>query len=220
MEAGRKPSGHTCTVCCPDCIAGTCPKHCGATKRSSHLCANPKGKGTDHLGIGTCSSHLGSTRNHVKRANDEKAHRAVVTFGLPREIDPHGALLEELHRTAGHVAWLSSFIAEMDEDELKQRDMTGKFEKPAIWVELYQAERAHYAKVAKAAIDAGIEERRVKMAEGQGELLGQVIRNVLADVFGLLATAGIAADLLRRVQRDEVPPAVRRRLLEIAEVSG
>jgi len=35
-----------------------------------------------------------------------EAAKAVATFGLPREVDPRDALLEEVHRTAGAVAWL------------------------------------------------------------------------------------------------------------------
>lgn len=175
------------------------------------------------VGGTVCYKH-GAAAPQVKAAakrNQEAAiaTRAVATFGLPRDIDPHSALLEEVHRTAGHVAWLSLVLADVEPNQLKQLDMTGRFEKPSVWLEIYQAERAHYARVAKAAIDAGIEERRVKMAEAQGEQLGQVIRNVLADVFNLLVTAGLAADLLRQVHREQVPSIVRRRLLEMAEAS-
>lgn len=153
-----------------------------------------------------------------RRVEAEKAAKAVATFGLPREIDPQSALLEEVHRTAGHVAWLSTLIGELDQGELKQLDMSEKFEKPSVWVELYQVERVHYARVAKMAIDAGIEERRVKLAEAHGEQLGAVIRNVLADVFALLGAAGVAAEIIRRVQRDQTPQVVRTRLLEMAEL--
>lgn len=34
------------------------------------------------------------------------ASAAVAEFGLPLEVAPHEALLQELHRTAGRVAWL------------------------------------------------------------------------------------------------------------------
>lgn len=50
------------------------------------------------------------------------------------------------------------------------------------WLKLYQAERAHLVNVCKAAIAAGIEERKVKLAEQQGSLLADVIRRILADL--------------------------------------
>lgn len=155
-----------------------------------------------------------------RRQQGENAERAVQTFGLPIEIDPQTALLQELHRSAGIVAWLNNLIADLHESEVKQLDMSGKFEKPSVWVELYERERKHFAAVAKSAIDAGIEERRVALAESQGELIGQAIRNILGDVFGLLIAAGLAADVVRRVQREEVGSVVRKRLMEIAESTG
>jgi hypothetical protein len=38
------------------------------------------------------------------------------------------------------------------------------------------------AKHAKLALDAGVEERKVRIAEQQGELIAQVIRSILGDV--------------------------------------
>lgn len=53
---------------------------------------------------------------------------------------------------------------------------------PNIWLKLYQQERAHLAKVCSEAIRAGIEERRVKLAESQGALVAHAIRAILADL--------------------------------------
>lgn len=86
--------------------AATGRERCGAKGRSGKACGLPAGHGTDHVGVGRCSRHGGATKTHVVAARREQAVRAVATYGLPREIDPHAALLEELHRTAGHVAWL------------------------------------------------------------------------------------------------------------------
>lgn len=198
-----------------------CPRHCGGKKRQGEgLCQLAKGKGTSHPGIGSCSLHGGSTRNHVTGANGKKAEALVVTFGLPREIDPQTALLEEVHRTAGHVAYLGQVVAELRQDQLKQLDMSERFEKPAVWVEMYERERAHLVKVAAACIGAGIAERQVRLAEEQGRQLAGVLRDVLADVFGLLTAAGLSIEVLVRVQRDEVPGVVRRRLSEVLAEAG
>jgi hypothetical protein len=51
-----------------------------------------------------------------------------------------------------------------------------------LWVKLYQEERDRLVRVAKAAIDAGVEERQVRLAEGQAQQLAQVIRAILTDL--------------------------------------
>jgi hypothetical protein len=207
---------------------------CGA-KTDHGPCGLPAGWGTNHVGSGACKLHGGNMRNHVIAANRRKATNAVATFGLPREIDPQTALLEEVHRTAGHVAYLQSKIAGFEtDDELKQLDMSERFEKPAVWVEMYEGERRHLVRVAKACIDAGIAERAVRLAEDQGRQLANVLRDVVADLFVLIAkvllallAAHIEASVLEavqremvRIQREEVPAVIRARLTEVVEASG
>lgn len=169
-------------------------RYCGANKRQGEgTCKRPTGWGTDHPGTGRCKLHGGSTPDHKNAAKLEIARRAVATYGLPREVTPDVALLEEVHRTAGHVAWLAEIVAEIEHEDL----VWGKTEEaeknatefggvdttykavPNIWLVLYQQERKHLATVAKAAIDAGIAERQVRIAEQQGQMLAKVINRVL-----------------------------------------
>jgi hypothetical protein len=180
-------------------------QRCGAKTRSGAPCAKTAGWGTSHNGFGNCKLHGGASPNGEKHGKRLEAEQAVVTYGLPREVDPHSALLEELHRTAGHVAWLGQLVGDLNQRDLKQYQLAesgGVIERPAIWVELYHRERAHFAKVAKTCVDVGIEERRVKLAEQQGELLAQVIRGVLTDL-------GVA-------DHPEAPAVVRRHLTLVA----
>lgn len=44
--------------------------------------------------------------------------KAVRTLGLPNDIDRGKALLDEIHWTAGHVAWLREKVHELEDDEL------------------------------------------------------------------------------------------------------
>jgi hypothetical protein len=180
-------------------------KVCGASTPDGP-CGHWKGWGTPHPGIGHCRKHGGNTPNQIKAAEREQVEVRMRTYGGPIDIDPLTALLEELHRTAGHVAWLGTVVANLlhdgdgyeesisDEGKrvlrprsgLKQLDSSGKFEKPSIWVELYQQERKHLAQVSKMAIDSGIEERMVKAAEKQADffielLLGILMRIGLSD---------------------------------------
>lgn len=75
---------------------------------------------------------------------------------------------------------------------------------PNIWLRLYQSERAHLLKVCSAAISAGIEERKVRMAEQHGALVAQVIRAILNDL------------QLTAEQQDRVPEVVPRHLRALA----
>jgi hypothetical protein len=146
------------------------------------------------------------------------AKQAVAVYGLPRDVDPHVALLEELHRTAGHVDWLSRRIAAFERaDELKQLAAGAggaTWERPAVWVELYQAERRHLAAVAKVCIEVGVEERRVSLAERQGALVAEAIRGILTDL-GVVDRPDAAAVVRRHltlvVSGEQPPPDLEQR---------
>ena len=198
-------------------------KVCGA-KTKHGPCQQWKGAGTDHLGTGACKNHGGATRNHSVKAETEQAIERMRTYGSPIDVEPHDALLEEVRRTAGHVAWLSGVVTELlhegdgysesiNEDGkrvlrsrsgLKQMDTSGKFEKPSVWVEMYLEERRMLAPVCKMALDAGVAERQVRVAEAQGELLAGVIKAILGDLG------------LDKEQQTDAPAIVRRHLLALA----
>lgn len=146
-----------------------------------------------HPGSTVCVKHGAAAPAVRAAAARRRAERAAVlaveTFGLPVEVDPHTALLEELHRTAGAVAWLGAVVSDLDRDAIvwgKTRDKEGgedagrTFEaKPNAWVALWQSERKHLIDVSRECIRAGIEERRVQLAEAAGQELASVLRRVL-----------------------------------------
>jgi len=186
---------------------------CNAKKRQGEgHCKKPAGWGTDHVGAGLCKLHGGSTKRHTKHAQKILAERALATYGLPIETGPVEALLQEVHRTAGHVAWLAERVQMLKEKELvwnKTRaiDKTAT-EHPGIdttesavqnaWLQLYKDERKHLVDVTKAAIAAGIEERRVKLAETQGQMLASVIRAILDDLNLTEAQRGMVHEVVPR----------------------
>jgi hypothetical protein len=177
----------------------TAPGHdkpkCGAKKRQGEgCCRRPAGWGTDHPGTGKCKLHGGATRSSRVAAIEEQARQAVITYGLPRDIAPTDALLEEVRYSAGHVAWLREQVAVLEARSLVW-GVTEEAEKNAtefagtdttrsaamnMWLDLYHKERRYLLDVTKAVIAAGVEERRVKLAEAQGSLLNDVIRRILA----------------------------------------
>ena len=167
---------------------------CGGTNRKGAPCGNSAGYKTDHAGAGNCHFHGGSSPNGKKHATEQAALKAVETYGLPRDISPTDALLEEVRYSAGHVAWLRAKVAELEaadlvwgkteETEKNASEFTGTdttyAATPNIWLELYFRERKHLLDLTKTAISVGIEERRVRLAEAQGSLMNDVIRRILA----------------------------------------
>jgi hypothetical protein len=151
-----------------------------------------------------CGFHGGKTPQALKVAKnriiEEKARRLVDTYGLKVETTATEALLEEVQWTAGHVAWLRQRVQEIETDASagdsesplvwgKTRRKTGGEDwgeteeaAPSIWLKLYQQERTHLVKVCTEAIRAGIEERRVRLAEQQGSLVAQAIKAILDDL--------------------------------------
>ncbi len=161
-------------------------------------CVKPRsrGRGECHgpavTGSDRCRMHLGKPAASVIAG--EMARRAVITYGLPRDISPADALLEEVRYTAGHVAWLREKVRELEDADLvwgvtEESDQqatefpgvnTTRAAKPNVWLELYFRERRHLVDVTRAAIAAGVEERRVKLAEAQGAILNGVLRRIFA----------------------------------------
>lgn len=153
-------------------------------RRKGAYCKQPLGHGTDHPGVGCCKLHGGSTPGGVASARRKQALAAAELYGLPRKVDPHEALIEELHRTAGTVSWLTMMIQELDKaDDLHGPVGGGEWSHPRteahIWIRLQQEERAHYLRVAKTCVEVGIAEREVQLAERQGELIAGVLVGVL-----------------------------------------
>lgn len=143
-----------------------------------------------------CVKHGGAApqvkRKAKRRVADEKARKALYLLGRPRELDPHEALLEEVHRTAGHVATLELLIAEFKKVDELVDGTTRTVSTPdgdtvtvqtavSVWVSLYQAERRHLIFAARTAIVCGVEQARVELEERQGALIADVFRHVFAD---------------------------------------
>ena len=170
---------------------------CKGTKRDGTQCGSyPIEGGT------VCRMHGGGApavkAAAARRAAEAKAaaemEAAAVTLGLPVDIDPAKALLDEIAVTYGHVQWLRLKVQELGADELVWGrtqtdqgvgpqgpvDTTTEKAGPNTWYDLYMREREHLVKVSAAALRAGIEERRIKIAEDQGTLVAAVLQRILA----------------------------------------
>lgn len=155
-------------------------KVCGA---GTPPCQQWKGFKTPHPGIGACSVHGGMTQTHNVKAEKQMATERMRTYGVPIDTDPKNALMGEVRRSAGIAAWLEHRVGQLTVDgsgePLLEKTMFGS--QPAVWIKLYKDERAHLARVCKMALDAGIDERLIKVAESQAQQLAQIIQAIFED---------------------------------------
>ncbi|WP_338182905.1 hypothetical protein [Jatrophihabitans sp.] len=143
-----------------------------------------------------CGKHGGQSPQAkaaaARRLAEERAARAVERFGGRLDTTPTEALLETVQWTAGYVAWLRDRVNDLDDEKLTwgiTRDKSGgndwgsTFEAGAnVWLKLLGEWSDRLVKVCSEAIKAGIEERRVRLAEGQGKIIADVIRSILDDL--------------------------------------
>lgn len=166
---------------------------CGAnTKRGGH-CGRPAGWGTSHIGVGQCKLHGGSTPN----ANKNAAVRIAQSLGEPLDIQPHDALLSCVQITAGEVAYCTMRITELKTDDYVGHPESfveetgpdgGKSiarQHPVelnIWIRARQDSMDRLARYAKMALDAGVEERRVRLAENMAMQLAPVLEAIFKEL--------------------------------------
>jgi hypothetical protein len=172
----------------------------GRSKKTGKQCGQASRPG-QHI----CRFHGGNAPQNLAKAKEriieQKAAEIVATYGGKIETTATEALLDEVQWTAGHVAWLRERVQEIEAGEASGADgehplVWGKTKEkqggedwgqtseavPNVWLRLYQQERDHLVKVCTAAIKAGIEERKIQLAEQQGALVAQVIRAILGDL--------------------------------------
>lgn len=187
----------------------------------SPYCGREAGWGTSHPGFGRCKRHGGSTRLGTEAAELEAAkHHAeegAQLLGVPVQTDPHTALIQELEASTGHVNWLRLKVEEVvrkhGEDALVgpvgqegPSESGGRHHaeyKKSVWWVAYDEERERKVKIAAVCIKAGIEERRVRLAEAQGMVIAKVIQ-------GIATRLGIA-------DNPELPKIVREELTKASE---
>lgn len=165
--------------------------------RTGEHCSQAAGFQTDHPGYGQCRIHGGITPAGKKAAARQAGREIIqaVKFGGDLNITnvtAEQALIEEVRRSTAMVRWLEERIGTWDYDDSEGAVMGGlprmvgetyrggmTITDQQAWMIVYREERAHAAKVAKMAIDAGIAERMVRIAEDQGIMLGTAIKAVL-----------------------------------------
>jgi hypothetical protein len=152
--------------------------------------------------------HFGATPSAQTHAATEAAQAALTRLGLPRAVAPQRALLETVWEAAGNVAFLREQAGALGLDltlkaaEVAVRPSSGEVtadgetqdfsghvvtirEDARAVIKLYGEWCDRLAKYAKAAVDAGIAEREIRIAEGEA---AQIVRVIEATLSGLNLT--------------------------------
>lgn len=184
---------------CPKCGLTMHHRKChGHSKRTGKHCGDWAEEGAE-----VCRRH-GARAPQVRAKTEQRkqaaeAERQVQALGVKhREVAPDVALLEELQRSAGYVDLLDAIVEREGEDGLTQWGMGGRTAS-AFW-QMLEDERRHLVATAAACIKAGIEERRVQLAEQQGKLLAQVVAQIVT---------GLGHDLHDEAVQGVVRPALQ-----------
>jgi len=171
-------------------------KKCSARRQDGEPCRQWAARG------GTvCRFHGGAAKQvkaaAARRLAEEEARRQLELFGAPRAVDPSQALLDLVHWTAGEVEFWRSRVRELaiadqqaltwgetkierGTDKGQPKDVTTAESKPHMYYVMLYAAQDRLSQYATAALRAGVEERRVRLAEQQGDLVAMAIRRILA----------------------------------------
>jgi predicted transcriptional regulator len=125
-------------------------------------------------------------------------------------VTPWEALLGEVRRSAGGVAFLDRKVAEAPSDDALLQVTDPETGRPgyAPWVKLRMVERQHLARVSKMAVDAGVAQELVARFALQGESVARLVANIERG----LAEAGLGLSV---EQRELVDGLLGRELLQL-----
>ena len=173
-----------------------------------------------------CIRHGGKTQATgaavTRFRNEQVAEHAANMLGLvDYDITPTEALLQEVRESAANVAFLRARVQELvgDEDldspthpliwgqtEEKESNATqfpgtdSSYHTGAhVWFQMYQSERERMIRAATAALRAGVEERRVRLAEMGADVIVGRIRQIL-NALDLTPQQLLSADTIVPVQ--------------------
>ncbi len=152
---------------------------CGARTRAGHRCGLPAGHGTEHVGVGRCRRHGGNTPGQVEHARRALALRELAVMGGSIPVEPTDALLGCVYRAAGQAMWLRGRVESLSPEEVL---CLGAHEiaVPHIWVRLEQEALDRLARVSKMALDGGVAERQVQIAERTGQLIAAALDDAIS----------------------------------------
>ncbi|GAA0187974.1 hypothetical protein [Glutamicibacter creatinolyticus] len=196
---------------------------CGARKKNNDPCASSPAPGATRCGRHGGKSPRAKAAAEQRVAEAELAQK-VGTLGIREkypDVDPGQALLSEIQISHAHVQWLRAKVAEIEPNELiwgttktesgigpqGPVDMTVQEAGFHTWYQLYLKEREHFAKLTTMALKAGIEARKIQLAERTGEMVAGAIQRILDGLQLTPDQSKIVPTLVPTVLRELAPTA-------------
>lgn len=163
-------------------------------------------------------------RKAEQRKAVDVVRREVIRLGGSLDIDPLDAMLEQVREAAANVAALRSAVENLDpgiglvsapeyvvadvvsgfDEEVRHDRLTrveGIYGKdhtgdgaPHVLVTMYGQERDRLVKYAKLCLDAGVDERRIRLAEATGRALAGVVEAAVSAALDSVRQAGLDLD--------------------------
>lgn len=111
----------------------------------------------------------------------ERLRQDAFTYGQQLDVNPYTVLLREVQWRAGHVEWLRSQLQALRGPSDLWIDREDGTQVDTALVRRYDRERDRLDRIVKVAIDAGIAERYVRLAELHGQVMHEVLQAALSD---------------------------------------
>ena len=161
---------------------------CTARNRDGDPCRNYAMHGS-----AVCHAH-GGRAPQVRQAAEKRlaaqaaqAELARLSLTAAPDIDPADALLRSIAASYSMCQHLRAIVESFPDDSLTEREYTGEGgmhmrRVTAAEVDLLHTWETLHARVCLGALKAGIEERRIRLAEQQASTIVTVLRAALADL--------------------------------------
>jgi hypothetical protein len=181
---------------------------CGAKLRKGiGACRFSAGWGTSHVGFGRCKHHGGNTRSQVLHSAKLEAEAlSLRVMGTPTHIEPEDALRFCIDITRGEIDYCDLRIGKLEEadaaapissdrlhEELdrhgEKHELSDRTSESTaqlhVWIVTRQGAVDRLARYSKMALDAGVEERAVRLNERQTELIAGAMLAVVSQLGSL-----------------------------------
>lgn len=169
-------------------------------------------------GADVCYYHGGASPQIRRRIQEDKirevAERELKQFGRKVVVDPADELLDLIAHTAGYVRFLRTKVDELDHLDMgwglsRQKEGGEDFgttyeAKPNVWIQMLSEWSDKHSRLLVEALKLKLDERRVKIAEAQGNAIIAVLDGVLIELGhnpNDVRTADIVAKHLRLVSK-------------------
>ena len=150
----------------------------------------------------------------ARRVQEDAARRELAALGEPEQIDPAEALLQLIGWKYGEVKWLRARVQEIPSEDLAWGLAQSEFgrgpegpidrvtekSQPSVWWTLLREAEDQLADYAARALRAGVDERRVRLAEQQG----LAVHAVMMAVFNRLSLSAAQWDMARVAAPEEL----------------